>query len=83
MRRTTAKQDGTGPRRIRKKPDPDVAATYSIAEASARLGIGTSTGYALAARDEFPVRIVTIGATKKVLKADLEQFLAGLAGQAV
>lgn len=83
MRRTSTKQETAGRKRNRRKLDPTITATYSIAEASARLGIGTSTGYALAARDEFPVRIVTIGATKKVLKADLERYLGGVAGEAV
>ena len=54
--------------------------TWSVAEACARLGIGTSTGYALAARGEFPVPVVMIGPVRKVLKADLERYLAGDAG---
>lgn len=83
MRRTTAKQEPARRTRNRRTIDPDKAATYSLAEAAERLGIGTSTAYALAARNEFPVRITPIGKTKKVLKADLDNYLAGAAGAAV
>jgi len=62
--------------------DPNVTGTLSIAQACELLGIGTSTGYALAARHEFPVRIVTIGATRKILKADMDRFLAGASAAA-
>jgi excisionase family DNA binding protein len=57
-----------------------VAETWTVAEACRRLGIGTSTGYALIARDEFPVRIVHIGGTRKILKAELTRYLEGEAG---
>jgi excisionase family DNA binding protein len=69
-------------KRIRnpRPPDPDVAETWTVAEACRRLGIGTSTGYALIARDEFPVRIVHIGGTRKILKAELTRYLEGEAG---
>ena len=69
-------------KRVRKPPDPEVSGTLSIKEASAKLGIGTSTGYDLANRGKFPVRIVVIGSTRKILKADMDRFLEGLAAQA-
>jgi excisionase family DNA binding protein len=60
-----------------------VTATLSIAEACAILGIGTSTGYALAARGEFPVPVVKIGQTRKILKADMDQYLHRASREAV
>lgn len=50
--------------------------TWSIAEACRLLGIGTSTGYALAARGDFPVPVVMVGPVRKVRKVDLARYLA-------
>jgi predicted DNA-binding transcriptional regulator AlpA len=47
------------------------------------LGIGSSTAYRLAATDEFPVTVRKIGGSRKVLKADLERYVAGDTAQAV
>jgi predicted DNA-binding transcriptional regulator AlpA len=57
--------------------DGSECGTWSIAESCQRLGIGTSTGYYLIARDEFPVPVHIIGGVRKVLQSDLERFLAG------
>jgi hypothetical protein len=51
--------------------------TYSLAEASIRIGIAPRTGRDLHTRGEFPVRILKIGGRYKVLVAELERFLAG------
>jgi predicted DNA-binding transcriptional regulator AlpA len=78
------KQEALPRKRNRRPVDPDVAQTLTIPQACALLGIGTSTGYTLAARGEpygtpghFPVRMVTIGTVKKILKADMDRYLAG------
>ncbi len=55
-------------------PEPG---TYSVAQAAARLGIGTSTAYDLLARGEFPVPVARIGRTFKIKRAVLEAWLAG------
>lgn len=56
-------------------------ATYTLVEAADRLGIGHSTAYELAARGDFPVRVLTIGRSKRVSRRQLEAFIEG-AGEA-
>ena len=89
MRKVAAKQEPAIRTRTRKRIDPDLTGTLTIPQASELLGIGNSTGYALAAKGEpygapghFPVRIVTIGASKKILKADLDRYLSGVTADA-
>ena len=60
----------------------EVSGVLSIAEAARGLGLGTSTAYDALRRDEFPVRVVTIGRRQKVLRADLERYLAGQGAEA-
>ena len=60
----------------------EVPGVLSIAEAAHELHIGTSTAYDALRRDEFPVRVVTIGRRQRVLRADLERYLNGAAGPA-
>ena len=57
---------------------PDDVGVISLADACRRLDIGTSTGYHLAKAGLFPIPIVTIGKSRKVLKVDIERFLAGV-----
>jgi hypothetical protein len=58
-------------RAIVKQPLP-VPGTYSVAQASARLGIGTSTVSDRLARCELPVAVARIGRTYKIKRAVLE-----------
>ena len=89
MRPSAAKQEATPRKRNRRPPDPEAAGTLTIEQACRLLGIGTSTGYALAKKGEpygepgrFPVRIVLIGSTRKILKADMDRYLSGVAAVA-
>jgi hypothetical protein len=52
-------------------------AVLSIKEAGALLGLGSAAAYASIQRGDFPVRTVMIGKRRKVLRADVERFLAG------
>jgi excisionase family DNA binding protein len=70
--RPPARDRVRGPKR---RPDPTIVGTLSIAEACEQLGIGTATGYRLAAAAEFPVPVRLIGRTRKVLKADMARYL--------
>jgi excisionase family DNA binding protein len=51
--------------------------TVSLPHAGRVLGIGKSTAYELAARGEFPVRVLQLGRKKLVSRSELEAFLAG------
>lgn len=75
MAQKAVRQETATGRRNRQPVDDAVAKTVSIAQACAELGIGTSTGYALAARGDFPVPVRKIGGTRKILKADLARYL--------
>lgn len=57
--------------------------TCTLTEAADRLGIGRSTAYELAARDEFPIPVLTIGRSKRVSRRQLERFIEGPSDQAV
>jgi hypothetical protein len=59
-----------------------VAATTSIEDASARIGIGRSLGYQLAREDRFPVPVIRAGRRLLVPTAALERLLSGLPVQA-
>jgi predicted DNA-binding transcriptional regulator AlpA len=59
-------------------PDAAKTPTVSIDEARKPFGIGRSLAYDLAARDEFPVRIIRCGKLLRVPTADLLEVL-GLA----
>jgi predicted DNA-binding transcriptional regulator AlpA len=51
-------------------------ATVGIPPASAALGISRSHGYELAARDEFPARLIRAGGRVVVITADLIKLLS-------
>jgi predicted DNA-binding transcriptional regulator AlpA len=51
-------------------------ATVGIPSASAALGISRSHGYELAARDEFPARLIRAGGRVLVITADLIRLLS-------
>ena len=51
--------------------------TVSLPYAGRVLGIGKSTAYELAARGEFPVRVLQLGRKKLVSRTELEAYLAG------
>jgi len=51
-------------------------ATVGIPPASAALGISRSHGYELAARDEFPARLIRAGGRVLVITADLIKLLS-------
>lgn len=51
-------------------------ATVGIPSASAALGISRSHGYELAARDEFPARLIRAGGRVVVITADLIRLLS-------
>jgi hypothetical protein len=48
----------------------------SMAEACRELGWPTSRGYDLHNRGQFPIPVVIIGSRRKVLRADLDRYLA-------
>jgi len=50
-------------------------AVLTLAEAAAMLRIGRSTAYELAARDAFPVPVLTIGTTKRVSRRRLLAYI--------
>ncbi len=50
-------------------------ATQSIPQASRRLGISPGTGYELAARGEFPVRVIRAGKRILVPTAEIDRAL--------
>lgn len=56
--------------------------TLSVEEACEILGIGTSTGYRLVRAGTFPVKVRMIGATRKVLKAEMTRYLNGEGAEA-
>jgi hypothetical protein len=47
----------------------------NIDTASRALGLGRSTGYELARRDEFPCRVLRVGSSYRVPTADLLRLL--------
>lgn len=51
------------------------AATLSVPEAGAELGLGRGTSYELARQGEFPVRVLKIGSRYRVSRADLDRYL--------
>ncbi|MFC0247701.1 helix-turn-helix transcriptional regulator [Citricoccus parietis] len=51
--------------------------TVSLPYAGRVLGIGKSTAYELAARGEFPVRVLQLGRKKLVSRAELDSYLDG------
>lgn len=51
--------------------------TLTLAEACAVLGVSSSTGYRLAKRGDFPVRVLQVGWSKKVSRDELDAYLAG------
>jgi excisionase family DNA binding protein len=51
--------------------------TVSLPHAGRVLGIGKSTAYELAARGEFPVRVLQLGRKKLVSRTELDAYLAG------
>lgn len=51
-------------------------ATVSVPTACRPLGISTSHGYALVARDEFPARVIRAGNCYRVVTASLVRTLA-------
>jgi predicted DNA-binding transcriptional regulator AlpA len=53
----------------------DLPVTVSIAIAARALGLGRSTAYELARRDEFPCRVLHIGNSYRVPTADLLRVL--------
>ena len=59
-------------------PDPAMTPTVSLDEARKPLGIGRSLAYDLAARGDFPVRIIRCGKLLRVPTAELLEVL-GLA----
>ena len=52
-----------------------MTATLTIPEAAELFGIGVSTAYRLAQRDEFPVPVIRFGRTLRVSRARVEQLL--------
>jgi len=46
-------------------------------DACQALGIGRTLGYELAARGEFPVRVLRLGRAYRISTADLVRFLGG------
>jgi predicted DNA-binding transcriptional regulator AlpA len=56
-------------------PLPDERPLLDLLEAAPPLGIGRTTAYELARRDEFPVPILRIGGRLKVRTADLRRYL--------
>jgi predicted DNA-binding transcriptional regulator AlpA len=50
-------------------------ATISLAEAAGILGIHRTTAWALHKRGEFPVPVLRVGSSLRVVKAHLQQFL--------
>lgn len=50
--------------------------TLTFAEACAILDISPSTGYRLAAKGEFPIRVLQIGGSKKISRRELDAYLA-------
>jgi predicted DNA-binding transcriptional regulator AlpA len=55
----------------------DLPPTVDIPTAGIILGIGRTTAYALAARDEFPVQVLRIGSKLRVPTARLLELLEG------
>lgn len=51
------------------------AATMSVPEAGAELGLGRGTSYELARQGEFPVRVLKIGSRYRISRADLDRYL--------
>lgn len=54
-----------------------VQRTTTIPGACKVLGISATTGYALAARGEFPVRVLRLGRKMLISRAELDSYLAG------
>lgn len=54
---------------------PVERATISLAEAALILGIHRSTAWSLHRRGEFPVPVLKIGSTLRVVKVHLQEFL--------
>lgn len=54
-----------------------MAATLTIPEASAELGISAATGYRLAKRGEFPVPVLHIGRSMRVARVQIDRLLSG------
>lgn len=49
--------------------------TQSLDLANEALSIGRSTGYALAKRDEYPLRVLRVGASYRVITTELIELL--------
>lgn len=57
------------------KSQTKTAATMSVPEAGAELGLGRNNSYELARQGEFPVRVLKIGSRYRVSRADLDRYL--------
>lgn len=57
--------------------------TVDIPTAGLILGIGRTTAYALAARNEFPVQVLRIGSKLRVSTARLLELLEGASPEAI
>lgn len=57
----------------------DWPATVSMLDACRALAISKSHGYALAARDAFPARVLRVGGSYRVVTASLVELLSGAA----
>ncbi|NJP64810.1 integrase [Streptomyces spiramenti] len=55
----------------------------SLDTANRALAIGRSTGYALAKRDQYPVKVLRLGSAYRVITADLLRVLSIDSGTAV
>ena len=51
------------------------AATMSVPEAGAQLGLSRNTSYELARAGDFPVRVLKIGSRYRVSRYDLDRYL--------
>lgn len=54
-----------------------VQRTITIPDACKILGISATTGYALAARKEFPVRVLRLGRKMLVSRTEMDSYLEG------
>lgn len=53
------------------------AATITVSQACADLGISVSHGYALIASGNYPAKVITVGGRRLVLTASLVELLRG------
>jgi len=56
-------------------PDPEVTPTIDVVEAGKAFGLGRSSSYALARRNEFPVRVFRVGSRYRVSTAECRAAL--------